>query len=345
MSVRPLNRSVLCAALVLLVCACWALGSEPGAFDRTLLVSGPVNLDVRSDPGGLHITTGSSTTSVRVHAVIKPLLGRVDFDLAEANIRALEKNPPIEQSGNRIRIGYVKDPALLRGVTIHFEIEAPRMTETQAYTESGGIRIDGIAGPAVATTASGRTEISNVASEIKVNGHSGAIVVRNAGGNVFARNQSGGIQLSGIRGAVEAETTSGRTEVSDVSGEIRTTTHSGSINIDKASGAVVAHNSSGSIQAFQLGGSVRAETKSGAIRISQVSPAPIRALAESGAIQVTLASGGGYLIDAQSVSGKVSGPLANMSGRTIGPHSLKAQIGSGGPLVDLDTHSSKIDIN
>jgi hypothetical protein len=30
---------------------------------------------------------------------------------------------------------------------------------------------------------------------------------------------------------------------------------------------------------------------------------------------------------------------------TKGAHSLKVQIGSGGPLVDLDTHSSKIDID
>ena len=94
------------ASVALLAGACLALGSDSGTFDRTLPVSGPVDLDVRSDPGGVAITTGSST-SVRVHAVIKPLFGRLDLDLAETNIRALEKNPPIEQVGNRIRIGYV----------------------------------------------------------------------------------------------------------------------------------------------------------------------------------------------------------------------------------------------
>jgi hypothetical protein len=239
----------------------------------------------------------------------------------------------------------LKDQALLRGVTMHFEIEAPRMTEAHAYTESGGIRIDGIDGPIEMETSSGRTEISNVVSGVKVAGHSGAIVIRNAGGPVSVRNRAGSIQLLRIRGMVEAETTSGRTEISDVSGEIHSTTHSGSISIDNAKKTVVAHNASGSIDAFQLGGSVHAETKSGAIRISQISPAPIRALAESGVIKVELANGGGYLIDAQSTSGRVSGPATNTFSRTADAHRLRAQIGSGGPLVDLDTHSSRIEIN
>ena len=325
-----------------LFCA-FAFASEPGTFNRTLPVSGPVTLDVRSDPSGVYITTGSSPNVV-VHAIIKPLYGRLDLDIAEANIRALEQNPPIEQVGNQIRIGFVKDPALLRAVTIRFEIETPRATQVHAHTESGGISIDGIAGPVETVTSSGRTEISNVEGELKVTGHSGAIVIRDAGGHVSVHNGSGGLQLYGIHGGVDAETTSGRTEISDVSGDIRATTHSASIRIDKAKGAVEAHNTSGSIDALQSSGSVHAETTSGAIRISQVRPAPIRALTRAGAIKVQLASGGGYLLDAQSASGKVSGPSTSTLARTKDAHSLKGQIGSGGPLVDLDTHSSKIEI-
>src|SRR5664279_1085378 len=203
-------KSIFRASVVLVLGTCVALASESGTFDRTLSVSGPVDLDVRSDPGGIIITAGS-VSSVRVHAVIKPLYGRFDLGLAEANIRALERNPPIEQVGNRIRIGYVQDPASLRGITMRLEIETPRATQAHAHTQSGGIRIDGINGPAETETLSGRTEISNVVTEAKAAGHSGAIVIRSAG-NVSVRNQSGGIQLLGIHGTVETETTSGRTE-------------------------------------------------------------------------------------------------------------------------------------
>jgi hypothetical protein len=281
----------LLKTLVILFAATYAaLASEAGAFDRTLPVSGVVDLDIKSDPGGIIVKTGSSG-SVRVHAVIKPLLGPLDIGISEANIRALEQNPPVEQVGNRIRIGYVKDPAMLSGLTMRLEIETPRATQLHAHTSSGGIRIDGIDGPAVTETSSGRTEISNIA------------------------------------------------------GDVTATTHSGSIRIDNAKGTVVAHNSSGSIDALQLAGSVHAETSSGAIRISQVIPAPIRAVAHSGAIKVDLADGGAYRIDAQSHSGRVSGPAGNGPEYLANDHRLKEQIGLGGPLVDLDTHSSKIEIN
>ena len=132
---RHLQRLILYTSVFVLAGAL-ALASEPGAFDRTLKVAAPVNLEVRSDPGGVDITAGSSDF-VRVRAVIKPLYGRLDLDLAEANIRALVQDPPIEQVGNTIRIGYPKNVALLRAVTIHFEIEVPRMTQARGLYRIG----------------------------------------------------------------------------------------------------------------------------------------------------------------------------------------------------------------
>jgi DUF4097 and DUF4098 domain-containing protein YvlB len=239
-----------------------------------------VSLDVQSDPGGVYISTGTSPNVV-IHAIVRPLYGRLDLDIAEANIRALEKDPPIEQVGNQIRIGYVKDPARLRAVTIRYEIATPRATQVHVQTESGGISIDGIAGPAVTLTSSGRTEITHVADTVKVTGHSGSVIVRDAGADVSVRSGSGSLQLSGIRGTLDCETTSGRIEISDVSGDMRAATHSASIRINQAKGSVVALNTSGSVESLQVSGPVRAETTSGAIRISQLRPAPIRALTRS----------------------------------------------------------------
>jgi hypothetical protein len=337
----PAERTRISAALLFGMCI--ALASEPGSFDRTLAVSGPLQLDVRNDPGGTIITSGPDT-AVHVHAVLNPLYGRLDLDLAEANIQALERNPPIEQVGNRIRIGYASDPAVLRGVSMRLEIETPRMTRVHAHTVSGGIRIDGLNGPADTESSSGRTEIGNIAADVTVVSHSGAIIIRSTGRSVSARNESGGIQIVDIHGTVDTQTTSGRTEISEVSGEVLSVTHSGSIRIDNADGVVTAHNTSGSVDAFQLTGPVNAETRSGAIRIGQTRPAPIRALTDSGSIHVELANRGGYSIDAQSDSGRVSGPVSAGFLQIAENHHLKGQIGGGGALVDLDTHSSRINI-
>lgn len=328
---------------------CFAIGvtaaaSETATVDRALSVSGPVQLDVRSDPGGVDIKAGEDTSSVRVHATIRPLYGQFDLGLAEANIRELERNPPIEQIAGRIRIGYVR-PELLKGVSIHFELEVPRETAVWAQTSSGGVRIDGVTGPATVHTSSGHTELSHIGGKVLVTGHSGAIVLRGIRGHVSVRSESGGIQVVSTEGPVELQTTSGRTEVSDISGDLRSTTHSGSISVDNVKGSVTTINSSGSIDAFQIAGPVQAHTQSGAIRISQISPASIRAETHSGAITVDLARGQGYLIDAQSHSGKVIGPRSAGLYRLANVHQIREQLGGGGPLVDLDTHSSKIEIN
>jgi len=53
---------------------------------------------------------------------LRPRYGVIDLARAEEHIRALEKNPPIEQIGNDIRIGYPNDPGLLDGVSMHLDI-------------------------------------------------------------------------------------------------------------------------------------------------------------------------------------------------------------------------------
>ena len=321
-----------------------AAASEAGKFERTLSVTGAVDLDVISNPGGMSIVAASAS-SVRVRAVIRPLYGVADLGMSEANIRALEQNPPVEQTGNRIRVGYVANPEILRGVSVHFDIETPRETRVRAHTTSGGIRIDDIAGPASADSSSGRIELNNVAAEVEVKNSAGAVVIRSAGSRVSARNTSGGIQIFAAQGPVDVETSSGRIEMSGVRGDVHSRTHSASISIDNASGTVVANNHSGSVDVFQHTGPVQAETKSGAIRIAQVTPAAITARTDTGAIKVNLAARRGYTLDAQSDSGKVTGPMTNGAGRIADAHRLKGLVGDGGPLVDLDTRSSKITVN
>src|SRR5262245_13061582 len=96
--------------VLLAVTAGILLAQEPeGKFERSISVSGAVDLDVTTDSGGIVITPGSSGT-VRIRAILKGQR-RWNRDLGdvESRIRAIEQNPPIEQTGNRIRVGYVTD--------------------------------------------------------------------------------------------------------------------------------------------------------------------------------------------------------------------------------------------
>src|SRR5262245_17077742 len=72
-----------------------------GHFERTLQVSGAVDLEVTSGSGNITVHTGGSNTvsvSAKIHASNSSwLFGGGD---AEDRIRRIEQHPPIEQQGN-----------------------------------------------------------------------------------------------------------------------------------------------------------------------------------------------------------------------------------------------------
>jgi len=86
-------KNTFFAFIAFAVAAGTTFASQSRTFDRTLSVSGPVDLDVRSDPGGIVITAGPAGR-IRIYAISRPLYGRVDFDISESNIRALPKIHP-----------------------------------------------------------------------------------------------------------------------------------------------------------------------------------------------------------------------------------------------------------
>lgn len=334
-----MTRSALLLALPIAFIAT-ASASEPGSFQRSLAVNGPVSLDISSGPGGITISPGTSRAVV-VHAVIRAAFGRADLGLAEANIKTLEANPPVEQIGNSIRIGYVHNEAVLKGVSITYDIQTPPDTQVRAVADAGGIRVSGIAGPVETVNEAGRSEVENVRGTIRMTTRSGAIFVRNAGSEVILRNESGGIQLEGASGPVEAETKSGRIEISGASQRIHAATQSASIRLRNNAGAATATNHSGSIESLTGSGALQAETVSGSIRVSQTSPAAVHAVSRSGAIQVELAPGKGYDLHLRSEKGRIS---AFSAPQRKDQHSLEMPINGGGPVVSIETNSSKIEV-
>src|SRR5271165_6077938 len=105
-------------------------GSE-GHFDRTLSVSGSVNLDVATGSGDITVRTGSGNQVV-VHGTVHPNGWPFGSDSA---VHQIESNPPIQQSGNSIRIGY-NLPDNGRHVSINYEITVPADTALQAHSGS-----------------------------------------------------------------------------------------------------------------------------------------------------------------------------------------------------------------
>lgn len=274
------------AGLVIASPVAWAV--PDGSFDRSLNVSGPVTLEVRTDSGGIRIVQGRAGV-VSVHAILKEQHGNwLRGTDVEAHIRELLRNPPVEQSGNEIRLGFVHDHELLKGVSMRFEIEAPSDTSVNAKADSGGISVSGMRGPVDVHTDSGGIEVRNAASDVHAAADSGGIHISNVNGSVTARVDSGGIEAFDVAGSIDAKADSGSIHLSQTkAAPIRAHVDSGGVTIKLAPGAgytasLATESGSLSVPEITLTGSVSKHHIAGQIR------------------------GGGPLIDVHADSGSIS---------------------------------------
>ena len=276
---------------LLVVTAALALASVPAlaseaTFERNLTVNGTVELTVATGSGSIRLTHGSSD---RIH-----VFGRVKATCFGINcpdderVREIAANPPIEQTGNIIRIGAHHES--LHNISIEYEIEAPANAYLSASTGSGSINDDGIGESAKLSTGSGSIHASGLHNGFSVNTGSGDIFAEATGqGDVKAHTGSGSIELHDVRGGLDAETGSGNIKISgNAAAAWKLHTGSGSVELWPGSGGFTLDASTGSggisteremtVQGSfdkhhmtgKVGGggpTVRVETGSGSIRI------------------------------------------------------------------------------
>src|SRR5215467_5921109 len=99
-----LRSQITVISFLLIVGSLPATASARGEFERTLKVSGTVNLQVETGSGSIDVHTGNSN---EVHVVGHIWANEWFGDNAEEKVKRIESNPPIQQSGNDIRIGHI----------------------------------------------------------------------------------------------------------------------------------------------------------------------------------------------------------------------------------------------
>jgi hypothetical protein len=273
------HLGTITAAVILATAAGAAYGSEAN-FERNLSVSGRVELSVATGSGTIHLTQGSSE---RVHIV-----GHVRSNWGENDdkVKEIAANPPIEQTGNIIRIGERHEN--LHNISIDYEIEAPANSFLNAATGSGSVTDDGVGADAKLNTGSGG---------IHATGLQGGFTVGTGSGNIYAEQVGGG--------DVKAETGSGTIELRNLHGALKAQTGSGDI---KAGGAVQGpwhlDTGSGSIELWtgETGLTLEASTGSGRIRCDRDIAGGIDSEKHHLSGKV---AGGGPLVRVQTGSGSI----------------------------------------
>jgi len=324
-----LRWGIWLAALVLTLAPLAARADEPaaeGSFERTLKVTGAVDLEVKTGSGSIQVRTGSADT-VKVLGKIRARDSRWGGMSAQEKVRQLEANPPIEQDGNVIRIGQIEDRDLRNNVSISYELTVPAATKLRSGTGSGSQTIDGINGPLEASTGSGSLHIANIGDEVR------------------ASTGSGGIELSGVKGSLRASTGSGGIRASGIGGAINASTGSGSIELEQtAPGDVEATTGSGSVRLSGVQGAVRVRTGSGSIRAQGTPTGEWRLHSASGGVTVRLPADAAFELNAHTSSGRVHTTHPVTVVGTLSPRELRGKVRGGGPLLDLSTSSGSIRI-
>ena len=225
---------VLAALLILMmaaaVAAMPAFAEQEGHFDRTLSVTGAVDLTIQTGSGDIIVRPGDSSKVV-VHGTIRANHSWLSGD-ASARIHEIETNPPIEQNGNTIRIGRTDDHEREHNISISYEVTVPAQTKLHSESGSGDETVDGIAGPIEATSGSGELKISNIGAEVHLRTGSGDVELNSIKGNARARTGSGSIRAIGIAGGLNASSGSGEVKLEQTAaGDVEVSTGSGDVEI------------------------------------------------------------------------------------------------------------------
>jgi Putative adhesin len=287
-----LRHAISTSTLLILLSACSWANTVEGSFDRTLNVSsGSVDLNIRTGAGSITVRSGRGNT-VSVHAKIQARdnwLWNSGLS-AEEKVKKLEANPPIEQTGNSVRIGHISDESLRNNVAISYEIVTPHDTRLHSTTGSGSQQISDIGGTVRVSTGSGNLRLENIGGEVRANSGSGAIEVRNVKAYTYTDTGSGTIQAIGIAGGFFGRTGSGDIRFEQTApGSVQAQAGSGSIHLKNVNGSLEAGTGSGDLEVQgEIAGDWRLHTGSGSVRVALPSSARFDVNADSGSGSVTI---------------------------------------------------------
>jgi hypothetical protein len=307
-SVFVSSRLVFAIALVVFATAAALASSRPaGTFDRTLQVTGPVDLEVLTHSGDITVRAGASG-SVVIHGKIfvgdRWLSGKREGDVQE-----IEQHPPIRQEGNSIHIDYLN----VRDISVDYEITVPADTTIRAHSGSGDQIIEGTHGNVDVQTGSGDVKLTNLTGEIRL---------QTGSGDVRAREIAGAVKGGAGSGDIEVEETG--------AGDVDLHTGSGNITVRGIQGAFHGEAGSGDVTAEgRQGGTWEIRSGSGNVRVR---------LPGNAAFDADISTSSGTVDVDAPIEMTVQGRVQEMR------KSIRGKVRGGGPLLSVRTGSGDIHI-
>jgi len=307
-----MNWKFVCAVAMIAMLSAFAspaAASVVATFDRNLTVTGPVSLELNMRSADIIVRSGPAG-QVSIHGKIGmsrnwPFGG----DKKSPEIEELQKNPPIEQNGNHVRV----EASNVRNVWIDYEITVPADTAVRSRASSGDLTLEGLHG------------------------------------SMDLQSSSGDHRLRGISGDIHLETTSGDVSAKDIAGPVDARAGSGDIQIEQSgAGDVNVHTGSGNIELRGVNGALQAEAGSGDLRIEGTQAGAWEIRTGSGDVELRLPSQAAFDLELSTSSGSltVDQPvMMTVQGRVQeSRRSISGKVRGGGRLVTVHTGSGDVHI-
>jgi len=299
---------------------CGFVASERGSFDRDLTVTGSVRLDLASGSGAVRISPGPAD-KVHIHGEVRA--SGYSNDDARRRLDEIIGHPPVDQSGNTIRVG--KERWHLRNVSIEYTIDVPPDTEVESALGSGAQSIEGVRGPVRASSGSGSVHVAQIREETQINAASGSVEASDIRGEFRCNAASGSIMVSRTQGDVRATAASGSIHITSPGGRVTAQTASGGVDIDGATSDVSARSASGSVH----------------VRGNPAANSLWELHSVSGGVEVTVPLSAAFQFSGSAVSGGVHTDMPIVV-EEQGGHSLRGRVGNGGARIEASTVSGSI---
>jgi hypothetical protein len=302
--------------------------SVEGAFERQLTVSGPLELEVGSGSGDIVVHSGPAGTiqiKARVRASNAPWASLGGQSPSE-RVRQIEKDPPIEQVGNRVQVGPKRWNDGWNGISINYDITVPANTRLAARSGSGDLEVGDVTGPVEASTGSGDIRVGRITQAVR------------------ARTGSGGIALDGAA-SLEASTGSGSVMAAAVQGDLEARSGSGDITVgQKGKGSVDVSTGSGDVEVTGATGPLHVRAASGDILVEGTPVSDWEVSAASGDVRLRVAGQAGFDLDLHTSSGRIETAQPITITGSQSRRELRGQVRGGGPRVHVTTSSGGIAI-
>ena len=316
------KHAIAFGVIFVAVCAVPAFSAVEGHFEKTLQVTGTPNVQIETGSGSISVRTGSAST-IQITGHIKA--SNWFAGNAEERVKKIENNPPVQQSGNDIRIGHIDDPELKRNISISYEVIVPQSTQLHSNSGSGNISVSDVAGTVEAGTGSGSVHVANIGSGVRAHTGSGDIEIDGAKGNVWARTGSGSVRATNVAGGFDGETGSGHLVLEQ-----------------SAPGAVRAETGSGGLELRNVHGSLQAQAGSGNIKADGEATGGWMVHTGSGSVELRLPQNASFDLNAHTGSGSInlSHPVTVQG--NLGRKEVRGKVGNGGVPVEVQTGSGNI---